>query len=176
MAYSKLVRARSNCYKDGEYGGNAYRGSRYVPCCTTFIYIIFVECRGFNDFENLVTTSSSFECEVMELCKHKDYSLFSNALEASESYALFLSFDKDERMDSGTNLFKKRQYGMTRDKHENMKIFQGPGTRSRARKLEEENEEMVALLRGTFKIIHERHWKRENEDQRSTKTFLISIM
>ncbi|KAI5668690.1 hypothetical protein M9H77_18543 [Catharanthus roseus] len=29
MAYSKLARARSNCYKDGCYDGNAYRGSNY---------------------------------------------------------------------------------------------------------------------------------------------------
>ncbi|KAI5677752.1 hypothetical protein M9H77_08702 [Catharanthus roseus] len=29
MAYSKHARARSNCYKDGDYGGNAYRGSNH---------------------------------------------------------------------------------------------------------------------------------------------------
>ncbi|KAI5675977.1 hypothetical protein M9H77_06927 [Catharanthus roseus] len=29
MAYFKLARVRSNCYKDGDYGGNAYRGSHY---------------------------------------------------------------------------------------------------------------------------------------------------
>ncbi|KAI5652342.1 hypothetical protein M9H77_29529 [Catharanthus roseus] len=63
---------------------------------------------------------------------------------------------------------------MTRDKHEN--IFQGLATRSRARMIEEENKEMVTLLERTFKIIRGRHWKGENEDQRSTKTFLISIM
>ncbi|KAI5675993.1 hypothetical protein M9H77_06943 [Catharanthus roseus] len=34
-----------------------------------------------------------------------------------------------------------RACGMTWDKHENMKIFQGPASRSSARKLEEENEE-----------------------------------
>ncbi|KAI5654045.1 hypothetical protein M9H77_31232 [Catharanthus roseus] len=29
MAYSKLARARSNCYKDGGCGGNAYGGSHH---------------------------------------------------------------------------------------------------------------------------------------------------
>ncbi|KAI5650169.1 hypothetical protein M9H77_36174 [Catharanthus roseus] len=29
MAYSKLARARSNCYKDGDYGRNAYGGSHH---------------------------------------------------------------------------------------------------------------------------------------------------
>ncbi|KAI5663894.1 hypothetical protein M9H77_23217 [Catharanthus roseus] len=29
MAYSKLARARSNCYKDGDYGGNAYGGHHH---------------------------------------------------------------------------------------------------------------------------------------------------
>ncbi|KAI5664002.1 hypothetical protein M9H77_23325 [Catharanthus roseus] len=29
MAYSKLARVRSNCYKDGDYDGNAYGGSHY---------------------------------------------------------------------------------------------------------------------------------------------------
>ncbi|KAI5671533.1 hypothetical protein M9H77_11897 [Catharanthus roseus] len=29
MAYTKLARARSNCYKDGGYGRNAYRGSHH---------------------------------------------------------------------------------------------------------------------------------------------------
>ncbi|KAI5680844.1 hypothetical protein M9H77_02071 [Catharanthus roseus] len=67
-------------------------------------------------------------------------------------------------------------FGKTRDNHENMKIFQRSATRSTAMKLEEENEEMEALLERTFKIIRERHWKGENEDQRSTKKFRMSIM
>ncbi|KAI5650182.1 hypothetical protein M9H77_36187 [Catharanthus roseus] len=29
MAYYKLARARSNCYKDGDYGGNSYEGSHH---------------------------------------------------------------------------------------------------------------------------------------------------
>ncbi|KAI5676017.1 hypothetical protein M9H77_06967 [Catharanthus roseus] len=174
MAYSKLAKARSNCYKDGDYDGNAY-GESHIEMDTTPIGVKWVlECTGFNDFENLVTTSSSFECEVMELWKHKAYSSFSNALglcwnqhfhyhhvfeeehyEAFESYALFLSFNKDERMDLRMNPVKEKGYGMTHDKHENMKIFQGPTTRPRARKLEEENEEMVALLRRTLRLYIE---------------------
>ncbi|KAI5683013.1 hypothetical protein M9H77_04241 [Catharanthus roseus] len=38
-----------------------------------------------------------------------------------------------------TNPFKKRGYGVTRDEHENMEIFQGPVTRLMARKIEEES-------------------------------------
>ncbi|KAI5677068.1 hypothetical protein M9H77_08018 [Catharanthus roseus] len=101
MAYSKLTRARSNCYKDGDYDGNAYGGSH-----------------------------------------HRD-----------AHYIYRSQMGMDLRM----NLCKERGYGITQE-HENMKIFQGPPTRSTARKLEEENEEMGALLGGNFKIIRGRHW------------------
>lgn len=63
-----------------------------------------------------------------------------------------------------------------RDKHENMKIFQGPATRSRARTLEEENEEIVALLRRTFKIHVEDIGKEKMRIKEAQKTFLMSIM
>ncbi|KAI5672296.1 hypothetical protein M9H77_12660 [Catharanthus roseus] len=80
-----------------------------------------------------------------------------------------------EGRDLITNPFKKRRYGMTRDKHKNIKIFQGSATRLGARKPEKENEEIVDLLGSTFdytsKVLEMR-----NEDQRSTKTFQMSIM
>ncbi|KAI5674212.1 hypothetical protein M9H77_14576 [Catharanthus roseus] len=99
-----------------QFGNNGsfyfYLPSKDVSECT-----FLKECRGSNGFENLVTTSSSFECKVMELWKHKSYSSFSNALglcwnqyfhyhdlfkeehyKAFESHTLFLSFDKDESL------------------------------------------------------------------------------
>ncbi|KAI5680845.1 hypothetical protein M9H77_02072 [Catharanthus roseus] len=117
----------------------------YLPSKDVSECAFFNECRGFNDFENLVTTSS-FVCELFE------------------------------GMDMRLNPFKERRYGMTGDKHENMKIFQGSTTTSRSRKLDGEHEEIVAFPGRTVRIIRGRNCKGENEDQRSTKAFLISIM
>ncbi|KAI5669015.1 hypothetical protein M9H77_18868 [Catharanthus roseus] len=103
MAFSRVAKARSNCYKDGGYDGNAMEeatiemditpigvmgignvSSRaktfYISLMKIVVRIVLMmfiksimECKGSNDFENLVTTSSSFECKVKELWKHKRY-------------------------------------------------------------------------------------------------------
>ncbi|KAI5671375.1 hypothetical protein M9H77_11739 [Catharanthus roseus] len=52
-----------------------------------------------------------------------------------------------EGTDSRMNPFKGGADGMTRDKHENMESFQGPVTRSRARKTEEQTQRKRARLK-----------------------------
>ncbi|KAI5667734.1 hypothetical protein M9H77_17587 [Catharanthus roseus] len=65
--------------------------------------------------------------------------------------------------------------GMTQDKHENVETFQGPVTRSIKRKIEEKNKRMVTLFKN-FRGLTWNAMEGENEDQRSPKTVLMSIM
>ncbi|KAI5653856.1 hypothetical protein M9H77_31043 [Catharanthus roseus] len=170
MAYSKLARARSNCYKDGGYDGNAYEGSHNRNGHYTYRSQI-----GIGNFSSRAKTFDhipyKYCCENCPYDVHKrsfgdihNIASFNNSISNVAHLLWLLNRFEDESF-----------YGETQDKHEDMKIFQGPGTRSRARKLEEENEEMVAFLRSTFKITRGRHWNGENEEQRCTKTFLMSI-
>ncbi|KAI5653558.1 hypothetical protein M9H77_30745 [Catharanthus roseus] len=91
MAYSKLARVRSNCYKDGDYGGNAYGGSHHrdghfthrsqmgignfssraklfyhIPCdnyCENSPYNVYKEYHGSHDY-------SDQSCEILFECFH----------------------------------------------------------------------------------------------------------
>ncbi|KAI5664416.1 hypothetical protein M9H77_23739 [Catharanthus roseus] len=126
MAYSKLTRARSNYYTDGDYGGNAYRGSH----------------RRDGNYTHRSQMGIKFWRQNMENEGKMDY----------YSYDI-ISFPPPPQY-----IFKScKAKRLTRDKHENLKIFQGPTTMSGPRKLEEESEEMMALLGRTFMIIRGSH-------------------
>ncbi|KAI5681232.1 hypothetical protein M9H77_02459 [Catharanthus roseus] len=65
---------------------------------------------------------------------------------------------------------------MTQDEHEDVETFQGPVTRSIEKKIEEKTKGMITLFNKNFRDLIWNATEGENEDQRSTKTFLKSII
>ncbi|KAI5650183.1 hypothetical protein M9H77_36188 [Catharanthus roseus] len=119
------------------------------------------ECRQFWTLESFVSTSSLLNLDVAEFMKHKVHSSFSNAFDSIFKYFGHLysiaSFNASfsivvrllwlfEGLDLRKISFKEKGYGMTRDEHKNVKIFQGPITRLMARKIEGEDKTLVGIL------------------------------
>ncbi|KAI5672494.1 hypothetical protein M9H77_12858 [Catharanthus roseus] len=186
-------KVRSNCYKGDNYGGNSYGRSHHRDGNFTHRSQMGIDTNSCSFVLDLDRNSLQYAYTVTLMSGRRCTIEFEGQGESTkEVWHLWNSFGVEEMFDKidalfacpllilegfGNNEpFKEKGYGMTRDKHENLRIFQRPTIRSRARKLEEKNKEMVALLGRTFKIIHGRHWKGENKDQRSTKIFLMCIM
>ncbi|KAI5676261.1 hypothetical protein M9H77_07211 [Catharanthus roseus] len=140
MAYSKLARARSNCYKNGDYGGNAYGGSHHRDGHSTLRSQM-----GIGNFSSRAKAFDHIPCEdcykngpydvhkkfwgqnMENEGKMDDYSLD----KLSASTFILMHIFEDESLQGGAD-------GMTQKRHENMESFQGLVTSCRARKIEEE--------------------------------------
>ncbi|KAI5676027.1 hypothetical protein M9H77_06977 [Catharanthus roseus] len=127
MAYSKLTRARSNCYKDRDYGGNAYGGCHHRN--GNFTHRSRLSRESERD-ERSKEKKSEFEISEQE---RGNESIMENQGRYKE--------EQHEREIIRRRIFSKEGVDvMTQDRHENMESFQGSVMRSRARKIKEETQ------------------------------------